>query len=144
MRFVPWVTAIMPLLFLGEYFKNREKIPELRAKLLTHADAWQAETVLAYYAKSSLHQDFNPMASRKIVNVTKDGVTFDVELLDVKKADAPVSTRCPVKAVGLLMPRRNGEILADARSSLQEAGIALDSVEEIKFGKGRNIIWVEK
>ena len=144
MRYVPWVTAIMPLLFFGECFKNREKIPELQAKLLTYADACQGETVLAYYAKSSLHKDFNPMASRKIVKVTKDGVTFDAELLDVKKADAPVSTRCPVKAVGLLMPRRNGEILADARSSLQEAGIALDSVEEIKFGKGRNIIWVEK
>jgi hypothetical protein len=144
MRFLPWVTLIMPVLFWSEYFKNREKIPQLQEKLATYSEVCQGETILAYNAKSSMHEDFNPMASRKIVNFTKGSVTFDVKLIDVKKVNEPISTLCPVKAVGLLMPRRNGEILADARMSLQEAGIALDSVEEIKFGKGRNIIWVEK
>jgi len=144
MRFIPLVTLLMPLLFWGEYFKNREKIPELRETLSTYSEICKGQTVLAYYTSSSMHEDFNPMASRRIIDFTKDGVAFDVKLLDAKTTNEITKTSCPVKAVGFLMSRRHSESLIDARTVLQDAGVSLDAVEEIKFGKGRNIIWVEK
>ena len=50
-------------------------------------------------------------------------------------------TDCPVKAIAVLMPKRNEVLVEDAMMLFTKMGLQESNLTEHRFGKGRNIVW---
>lgn len=142
-RFIPVVVVIMPFIFMSEYFKDREKIGPLRDYLAPYSDACSGQPILVYYRPSD-QAGFYPEITADILDFKKDGHAFMPIRLDVNRADTPPETDCPVKAAAFFLRRGQDPYRADAIKQFERAGLDVSSLEEVAFGKSRNIIWVEK
>ncbi len=135
-RFIPAVTAIMPFVFIPEYFKNKEEIPELLAALEPHRAACAGQPLAVYY-RPALPKDLYPWTSEKLFG------DFAGELVDIRKASHLADTTCPVLAVSVLLPKNDKAMIEEATGYLLKAGYKLDEIDFQKFGKGRTLLWVK-
>ena len=136
LRALPWVIAITPILFIGEYFKDREKMSDVR-NLIDVAECEDAK-ILTHYRPAPEGEGFNAYYTRLSLK------NLPIQLVDSATARAPASSACPVKAIALQLPRGEKGAHIAARNSLREAGLDLDQLEEVSIGKGRNLIYIEK
>jgi len=126
----------MPLLFLGEYFKNKEHLGDLQAKIDSYGGACQDATILIYY-RPTKPAEFYDYATDYILD---DGL----QPIDLRTAaQAPVSD-CPIKAAGFLLPKMDQTMLTEANGFLTDLDLGPDKVVPEYYGKGRNVLWVEK
>lgn len=139
-KYLPIVTVIMPVLFLGEYLKNREKIPEMRSFLASYASSCEGAEILAYY-RPSLHSEFYPMATQRVLSSGKLRTWSEFKFIDVRNVKTLTQTDCPIKAVAVLMPKRNDILVEDAMMLFTKVGLQESDLTEHRFGKGRNIVW---
>ncbi len=135
-RFIPAVTMVMPFLFIPEYFKNKEQIPELLAAMEPHRSACQDQPLAVYY-RPALPKDLYPWTSEKLFG------DFAGELVDLKEATHLKETPCPVLAVSVLLPKNDKAMIEEATGYLLKAGYKLDDIEFRKFGKGRTLLWLK-
>lgn len=141
-RLVPVAAVLMPLIFMGEYFKDREKIGPLRDYLAPYASACKDQPIALYY-RPSTHPDFYPGISQDILEFKQGGAIFSPQLMDAKTLPSPPQSSCPVKAAAFFLRRGQDMYRADAIDKFNAAGLDISSLKEVPFGKGRNIIWVE-
>ncbi len=135
MRYLPWAAALMPLLFLGEYFKNKEQLGALHAKIASYGNACDDAPILIYY-RPSKPAEFYDYATDFILDAKMKPV-------DLRNAEKAPVTSCPVKAAGFLLPKMDQPMLSEANGFLTGLGLGPDKVVPIYFGKGRNVLWVE-
>lgn len=140
MKYLPIATAVMPILFLGEYFKNREKIPELQKYIASYASECESADLLAYY-RPTLQPEFYPMATERIMTTGRLKSLSEYNILDARIAKAFNNSECPIKAIAVLMPKNNDELTTEAMSLFSKAGLNEGGLTEHRFGSGRNIVW---
>jgi hypothetical protein len=144
-RLAPWAALLAPILFIPEHFKDRQQYPEVRAYLEETASC-SDQPVLAALIWIPQAENFPPWYVRHALAPMKGGPP---ELVDAPKA-APAdlariaASPCPVKAVALGMARGDGEEHQRARDQLRAAGLPLDTLEEVNFGRGQNRLFVMK
>lgn len=143
--YIPVAAAVMPFLFIPEYFKDRERLGDLQHYVRNHAEACQGQPLLIYY-RPSLHDEFQPAVARIVLRSAGGGQMFDLRETDpnaAQQASAPPST-CPIKAAALLLEKGEGESQRLARQAFARAGLNLERLHEHAFGKGRNLLLVDE
>ena len=135
-RYLPMVTAIMPFLFIPEYFKTKEKIPELLEAIAPFKEQC-AGTPLAVYYRPAPPEDLFKWTSEKLFQ------EFSGSLVDLKQADHLAHSKCPVLAVSVLLPKNDKAMIEDATAYILRAGYDLDDIKIQKFGKGRSMLWLK-
>lgn len=142
---IPIAAAIMPFLFIPEYFKDRERLGDLQAYVHSHAGACEGQPLLVYY-RPSLHDDFQPTVARLVLRTTEGGQLFDLIEADPNAAQqvrAPHSN-CPIRAAALLLEKGGGESQRLAYQAFARAGLDTERLQERSFGKGRNLLLVDE
>lgn len=135
-RFIPLVTVVMPFLFIPEYFKNKEEIPELLAAMEPY-QTFCADQPLAVYYRPALPKDLYPWTSEKLFG------NFARELVDLRTATHLTKSPCPVLAVSVLLPKNDKDMIEEATGYILKAGYRLEDIEFQKFGKGRSLLWLK-
>lgn len=130
---MPIVIAISPLLFAGEYLKDRERISEVRA--VFDSKTCPGATISAYYRYAPEGPDFAAYFT--------DYVLSGMSLSAAEAKSAPSATACNVKAIAIGLPRGEKQAHAEARKTLRAAGINLDNLTENSFGKGRHLVYTQ-
>ncbi len=143
MKYLPWVTAVMPVLFLGEYLKNKEKLGDLHDLIASYGIVCESSEILAYY-RPSKPAEFFKFATNRILNFEQSGFSSQPKIFDLRDATSKVQGDCPVIAAGLLLPKRDQVMIDEAVTLLETLGYDMESVEAHHFGKSRNILWVKK
>ena len=141
LKYVPWVTAIMPLFFVTEYFKDREKIDDLQDRISGYSAQCEGQSVVAFH-RDMPRADFITFANNKIINFEKNGVKFAVNFINAVEVENYTPTTCPLKAIALVMPKYGGAV--EAVQTFSEAGLDVSKLMELKYGKARYIIWIEE
>lgn len=136
-RFLPLVTAIMPFFFATEYFKTKEKIPELLEAIEPYQSQC-ANTPLAIYYRPDPYADLFIWASDKVFS------DFGSHHVDLAAATHLANSTCPVLAVSILLPKNDKAMIEEATAYILKSGYKLDEIELIKYGKGRSLLWVKK
>lgn len=142
-RAIPIVALISPFLFLGEYFKDREQLDEVRA-LIADSGQCAAAPVVMSYRPSEQAQDFHPFMLAMALRGAANGE--DLQIVDARdiiagRATLPGPNACPIRALALVMPKGDGPQQHEARAELRAAGVPLDDLNEIALGKGRSLVW---
>ncbi|WP_017932634.1 hypothetical protein [Robiginitomaculum antarcticum] len=132
-RALPLVIAITPLLFVTEYFKDREQMSDVRALLSTQA--CRGADITAYYRPAPEGEGFNEYYTR----LSLDGL--GVTLIDSSGALRARASDCPIKALALQLPRGEKDEHSIARAALSVSGVPVSELEEISVGKGRNLLY---
>lgn len=130
---LPWVIAITPLLFISEYFKDREKMSDVRAHL--DMPSCRGADVVAYFRPAPEGEGFNEFYTRLSLK------GLDINLIDSTKPSGVKNSQCPIKALALQMPRGEKEEHDIARAALQVSGVPLSELQEVSVGKGRNLLY---
>lgn len=141
---IPIVAALSPVLFVGEYFKDREQFGEVR-KVVAESGVCAGAPVVNAFRPSDQAPDFSQfVVARALKGATQGG--GDLWLVDAKTLQGapPSAPTCRVKAMALLLGRGEREGHAVARAELRAAGVPLDQLEEVRLGKGRSLVWVER
>ncbi len=142
---IPIAALIMPFLFIPEYFKDRERLSDLRQFVRSHADACRGQPLLMYY-RPSVHDDFQPTVARLVLTTTDGAQLFELIEADPdapQQMRAPPST-CPIRAAALLLEKGGGESQRHARQAFARAGLDTERLHERGFGKGRNLLLVDE
>lgn len=138
-RFLPLVTAIMPFLFVTEYFKTKEKIPELLQAMGPYQAQCQSEPLAIYYrTKPYKNKDIFRWSSEKVFS------DFGENRVDLAAATHLADSNCPVLAVAILLPKNDKAMIEESTGYILKSGYKLDEIELIKFGKGRSLLWIKK
>lgn len=148
-RFVlaaPILAAITPFAFVGEYFKDVERLDEAKAFIRTVGGDCSGAPIVAYYRGGPREyelQEWN--ATRLLSGIVPDGapppVLVNAEAKDV--AQPARKPECKVRAIALMLPRKERIWQQRAREALRQAGVPLDSLTEKRFGGSRQLIFVE-
>ncbi|MCF6275748.1 MAG: hypothetical protein L3J05_08300 [Robiginitomaculum sp.] len=148
-RTVPYVCAFMPFLFVGEYFKDREKLGEVRGVFASYPACETAE-VLSYYRSFREGEAYSVYYFKKAL----PGITgIDIRTASAKQISSVLNSDCPIKAVALVMPRGDRAEHTAARSALRavlsqndlelpQNTLAPQTFDELSIGKGRNLLFV--
>ncbi len=146
---VPYVCAVMPFLFVSEYFKDREKLGEVRSVFASYPACETAE-VLSYYRSFREGEAYGVYYFNKAL----PGITgIDIKTASTRQISSVLNSDCPIKAVALVMPRGNRTEHTIARAALNTAlsqnsltlpqnTLDLKAFEELSIGKGRNLLFV--
>jgi hypothetical protein len=142
---IPIVAIISPFLFIPEYFKDREKLVEVRALMTQQAEACAGSPVVAFM-RTRWSSDLYPreLIDRQIRQATPPGVE-PIVIVSTEELDGtppqPVAG-CPIRAIAFTLRPGEREEHERAREALERAGLDLETLEERRFGKGRNIVWL--
>lgn len=142
----PIVAAISPLLFIPEYFKDRERFVDVRALIRTEAAACAGSPVLAYMRERWNDDTYQrEVIERQLRQATPEGVT-PVQIVSLAEladnAAPPPLPGCRLRAIALVLRPGEREEHAEARAALARAGVNIEALEERRFGKGRNLVWL--
>ena len=142
---IPIMAAISPVLFLGEYTKDREHWGEARALIREAGQACAGAQVVAFNRVSEQAADFHPYVTRMALRDAAAGGS-DLEIIDADDiiaghAARPPPSSCPVKAVAIGLGRGDAALQAEARARLAAAGVPLDRLAERMFGGGRTVVY---
>lgn len=134
---MPYVIALSPILFIlaGEYFKDREKMADVRAQL--SVPECYGASVLAYFRPAPEGEGYNEYYTRLSLK------GLDIKLIDAASGQFAPQSFCPVKALALQLPRGEKDAHVMARAALTQAGAPLSQLSEISIGKGRNLLYVQ-
>ncbi len=138
-RLIPIFTIIMPFLYFGEYFKDREKLGDVRK--YTSVEPCEGAPIFVYYRSFPEGEEFGNYYLRfALPYITA------IEAHSKNKQELPnvLASACPVKALALVMPRGERAEHNKARNAFMDAGLNRQKHLETKLGKGRNILWLEK
>lgn len=132
-RFVPWVTVIMPFLFISEYFKDKERFPELMAELNRY-EFCQTTDLYVYY-RADQPRDFHEFAAQYVLNPEGKRRLVDIE------TSAPVDNgKCPYIAAMILQSKNDTQTIDYVTDKLIENG--QNGTAELR-GKGRTVLWTD-
>lgn len=139
-RFVPLAAAIMPFLFIPEYFKDRERLGEVRAVLQTHREACAGEDILVFNRPTN-HDGYAGFVNRRVFRYGQgapDPVLIDAGI----ESEVWRESSCPVKAAALILPKGGGDWKTAAIAAFEAKGLDVSALEERRFGKSRNVLWI--
>ena len=143
-RVVPVVCVIMPFLFVGEYFKDREKLGDVRAAFAKYPACEIAE-VLGYYRTFSEGEAYGAYYFKKALPGIQ---AIDIKAANPRQTSSVLNSDCPIKAVALVMPRGDRADHAAARTRfnniLSANSLDIHGFKELHMGKGRNLVFIEK
>jgi len=143
MQYVPWVTAIMPFIFMSEYFKNKERFDDLQSGFARYGATCQSAGILAYY-RPIQPEGFSEYATDRIMGFDIEGFQSRPVLMDIRTIDTAPDMDCPVKAVALMLRKKDAAVIAEIESHLIRLGYNIETIEAEHYGKGRNILWIQK
>lgn len=135
-RYLPLVAAIMPFVFISEYFKNKEEIPELLAAINSYGPACESAALYVYH-RPDPPAAFYEWTSRKVLGQNGRDLSH---LVDIPL----VNTTCPVLAAAVLLPKNNQDMIGTATEFMTRKGYAAEDIEIKTFGKGRSVVWIDK
>lgn len=146
LKMVKWIpiAAIISLpLFSSEFFKDRERVGDLQT-LLADAPDCTGETIAAYMRPSEQAADFSNFMTEYLLS---DGVPGGYQIRPLDEIDAQESAEiaaspCPIKVMGINLPRGERPDHELIRQDMIRAGFDLDTLEEIRMGGGRARAWV--
>lgn len=142
---VPILAALSPILFLGEYTKDREHWGEARAVIAAAGPSCAGAPVVAFNRVSAQAADFHPYVTQMALRGAAAGGA-DLRLVDADdiisgRAPAPAAEACPIRAVAIGLGRGDAALQAEARARLAAAGVPLDRLAERMFGGGRTVVY---
>lgn len=140
-KYLPMVTVVMPFLFIPEYFKNKEKIPELLQAMAPHKAQCQ-DAPLAVYFRPDPPQEVFSWTSEKLFK-SYSGDIVDLSAAPHLSASHLDGTKCPILAVSILLPKNDKAMIEQATRYILDAGYTLEEIELQKFGKGRTLLWLK-
>lgn len=141
----PIVAAVSPFLFVPEYFKDREKLGEFRALMAREGEACSGATIPAFMRERWNDDAYQrEVIDRQLRQALPEGVA-PPRVISAARATGPVEPHpgCRVRAFALTMKPGGAEESTDARAALMRIGIDVAQLEELRFGKGRTLLWVE-
>ncbi len=138
----PIVAVISPFLFIPEYFKDREKLPQFREYMATEAGDCTNAPVIAYMRQRWGHDVHQREFIDRQMRLAVPG--HQPHILSTAEVTSPVqpSATCRVRGLAMFLRPNEAADLEAARAALQGAGLDLSQLEERRFGKGRNMLWV--
>ena len=142
-RYIPLAAAIMPFLFIPEYFKDREHIRDVTAYLQAH-EAQCAGQPLIVYSRPTNHEGYSEMVQARVLVLRPGVAPMRIVPADEDAGGISMSSTCPAKAAALLLPRGRSKWHEAADAAFREAGLDPDALEEKSFGsKRRNILLIQ-
>jgi len=138
---IPIAAMFSPLLFVGEYLKDRERFSEVRA-VYERYPSCQNASIYAYF-RSYQHEDYYPYFTRMALTggVPSPGLEL-VEAGLQNGAQIRPEEACPIAGVAIGL-RRGDEALRDlARAAMLESGLDLSAMEERRLATGRHLIFL--
>lgn len=139
----PIVAAISPFLFIPEYFKDREKLGELRAYVASEAGDCAGSPVVAFMRGSWGHDIYPREVIDRQMRMAVPG--RQPLILAPREVTGALSHNpgCRLRGIALTLRPGYREHHDAALAALREAGLDPNRLEELRFGKGRNMLWVE-
>lgn len=148
-RFVkaaPAIAVLSPFAFIPEYFKDVERLDEAKAFVRSTAGDCSGAPIVAYYRGGPREHEMQTwIATRFLADVVAAGKP-PPKLVNAEEEGAqPVGAvaSCKIKAIALMLPRKERIWQQRAREALKRAGVPLDQLSEHRFGGSRQLIFVE-
>ena len=142
---VIWMAVISPFLFMSEYFKDREKMGEVR-ELFARYPVCQTELSAVYFRPSPQGDDFSEFYTNVAFKKPYTAKPNFMNLDDVTAQERSQieSSACPVKVFALNLPRGDKADHDAYRLAATGAGFDLSAYKQYNIGKGRNILYVDE
>jgi hypothetical protein len=139
-RWIPLAALISPLLFVPEYFKDREEIGRARQVIAASGECGGA-AIPVYYRPSGEEADWPAYVVARTFKGAARG--RDLALLDLGAISAPPTPKpgCALRAIAPLLSRGERAMHADVRAALSAKGFDLDALEEVRLGDGRTLLY---
>ena len=143
---VPIMALVAFPLFSTEYFKDREEYHRV-ADYISGFEACRDAPILMYERPSGQGEAYSAFYARSVTRYAFDGAGLDLEPLTEagmnRARQSWASSTCPVRAIGLVLPRGNGRRHREMREEMQALGLPLDQWHEERFGEGRSIVFMD-
>ncbi len=142
----PVMAVISPFLFIPEYFKDREKLLDLHAYLRTEVGDCAGSPVVAYMRERWGENTFMREVIDREMRLALPGREPHVYAPEDVTGTLTPNPSCRLRAIALLMlpgesdDRPQGR--TEAREALRRAGVDPETLQEVRFGKGRNVLWI--
>ncbi|MET0181494.1 MAG: hypothetical protein ABW199_01265 [Caulobacterales bacterium] len=147
LKWTPIVILISPLLFMGEYGKDRENWGGVRELLAESGDCAGAE-IIVYNRRSpnaaEFHREITAYVLDDVAAGKRDVVIRDVDDMIARGETAHPKPGCRVHAAAIAMPKADSPLHQTARERFRQVGVQVEELEERQFGKGRQIVLVER
>ena len=140
------MAIITPFLFAGEFFKDREKIDDVRA-IFTQYPTCQNAPIATYYRPSPQGDDYAAYYTKiSLKNVYKRGnppILLSVQTLTPATLDTILKSNCPIKVLALNLPRGEKQEHIVFRQVLNDADIPYENLALTSIAKNRNILYLD-
>lgn len=141
-KYTPMAAAIMPFLFIPEYFKDREKLGEVQAILQQHSVECAGEPILVYNRPSHNYR-YGNLVNQRVLRLNSGTPEF-VEVSPNTSLAVSTSTNCPVKAAALVLEKGGGESYEAALEAFRRGGLDVDQLTQRTYGNRRNLLLVDQ
>lgn len=142
---IPIAALLSPLLFLGEYAKDREHWGEVRAMIRAAGPGCAGAPVIMYNRPSLQAADFHRFVTVTALQGAAAGgadlALADVDDLIAAGQAAPAASGCAIRAVALALPKGDGDDHAAARARLRAIGLPPEDLAEHRIAGGRQLVW---
>lgn len=140
----PLVAVVSPFLFVGEFFKDRERLSEVR-RLISESGACRDAPVGVYFREAVQADDWSRFVVERALRGAAGG--GDLRLIDIAGLagrSLPESPGCRLRALAPLLSKGEGPMHAAVRDDLRAAGLDLERLEERRLGAGRTLVFLAR
>ncbi len=137
-RALPIICALMPFLFVGEYFKDRERLNDVRTLFLQYPACTRAP-IYTFYRPFREGDGFSEYYTDMAIPRNH---LVEARLENAGMAKEIISAPCPIKAIALGMPRGEKADHKKMRTAFKDMGLPLETLIETRLGKGRNVVYL--
>ncbi len=142
-RMISWVpiaALIAPILFIPEYFKDRERLGEVRAFVAQHPHCAGAPVAI-YYREAIQGADWSRFVAHRALKGAVNGRDLDLVDLEPLTTLPPATPGCPLRAIAPMLPRNETVLQQEAREMVAARGG--QGLEERALGERRTLIFLD-
>lgn len=140
----PFVAAITPFAFIPEYFKDREDLHSTIAFLREKGANCAGAQIMVFLRRDKGVFPVANWTTRHTIEASMPRGVPMPDLADAELQHVDPARTCAVRAVALLLGRRDGPVTEQAKAALRKSGVPLDELVEHSFGKGRQRVYVAR
>ena len=142
-RWIPGAVLIMMPLQFTELFRDREQIGHLRTLIAEHPDC-AGQTIIAYLRETPQDPAYPEFLTRRTLRLegAKDAPLLMPHTQIGDGGAQAFNGNCPIKVVAVGLLRGERPVHDDMRSELRALGVAVDELDELRFGRGHTRAWV--